>query len=72
MTELNEGLLLVVTMLTAFASASLVMDVTAVAKLVIAPASENGWPILAANLDRTLWTPGEARGHLSVEWHRST
>jgi len=28
------------------------------------------WPMLAANPERTSWTPEEIRGNLSVEWYR--
>ena len=30
----------------------------------------NDWPMVAANPQRTSWTPEEVRGNLSVEWYR--
>ncbi len=34
------------------------------------PATESAWPMVAANAQRTSWTPEEVRGHLDVEWYR--
>src|SRR4051812_43451895 len=31
---------------------------------------QNEWPMLAANPQRTSWTPEEVRGNLSVVWYR--
>ncbi|MCC7162924.1 MAG: PQQ-binding-like beta-propeller repeat protein [Anaerolineae bacterium] len=33
------------------------------------PPSGNGWTMLAANPQRTSWTPEEVRGELQVEWY---
>ncbi len=30
----------------------------------------NDWPMVAANPQRTSWTPEEVRGHLNVQWYR--
>ncbi len=32
--------------------------------------AENAWPMLAANPERTSWTPEEVRGELNVDWYR--
>lgn len=34
------------------------------------PQSGSEWPMLAANVERTSWSPEEVRGGLSVEWYR--
>jgi outer membrane protein assembly factor BamB len=36
----------------------------------IAANASNDWPMLAANPQRTSWTPEEVRGNLNVEWYR--
>ncbi len=34
------------------------------------PQSGSEWPMLAANVERTSWSPEEVRGYLNVEWYR--
>jgi len=36
--------------------------------LIITP-SDNGWPMVAANPQRTSWTPEEVRGNLKLDWY---
>lgn len=36
----------------------------------IAANASNDWPMLAANPQRTSWSPEEVRGNLNVEWYR--
>lgn len=69
-TVYTRGLLYVIAMLVGFAGASLVVRTTAPPSPVSARASENAWPMLAANPERTSWTPEEVRGNLSVAWYR--
>ncbi len=35
------------------------------------PGSDVSWPMVAANLERTSWTPEEVRGNLQPIWYRS-
>lgn len=35
----------------------------------VIPPGDRTWPMLAANPERTSWTPEEVRGNLSVEWY---
>jgi outer membrane protein assembly factor BamB len=35
----------------------------------VIPPGDKTWPMLAANPERTSWTPEEVRGNLSVEWY---
>ncbi|MFN3980422.1 MAG: PQQ-binding-like beta-propeller repeat protein, partial [Caldilinea sp.] len=35
----------------------------------VIPPGDRAWPMLAANPERTSWTPEEVRGNLSVEWY---
>ena len=38
--------------------------------IVHTPETVNSWPMLAANPERTSWTPEEVRGSLSIDWYR--
>jgi hypothetical protein len=66
----TKRLLLIIAILTAWPSVSLVAERMVSPHSVTAPASGNSWPMLAANPERTSWTPEEVRGDLSVEWYR--
>ena len=37
--------------------------------LAISPVEKN-WPMVAANPQRTSWTPAEVKGFLSIDWYR--
>jgi len=66
----TKRLLLFIAILAAFPSVSLVAEGTVSRHSLTAPASENAWPMLAANPERTSWTPEEVRGDLYVDWYR--
>jgi hypothetical protein len=67
---LAKELLLFIAVLIAFPIVPLAAETTAGPGPDAAPASENAWPMLAANPERTSWTPEEVRGDLSVDWYR--
>jgi hypothetical protein len=66
----TKRLLLFIAILTVFPTVTLAEEATAATSSVTAPASENAWPMLAANPERTSWTPEEVRGDLDVDWYR--
>ena len=81
MRKANSTLLLFFTLITIFfaanysthatyASSNTTTDTTSIYLPLINVPTENDWPTVAANPQRTSWTPEEVTGNLQVEWYR--
>ena len=64
------GLFLLLLALASFVAAPLSVNASTIPNPDDPAVAENAWPMLAANPERTSWTPEEVRGELNVDWYR--